>query len=58
MGLTGALFLVVIVWLFAGLNNGRSDSTGAPRRILDESMARGEIDRDEYRERLAALKES
>jgi uncharacterized membrane protein len=43
--------------LFIGANNGRSDGANAPRRILDERMARGDIDRDEYRERLTALRE-
>jgi len=43
--------------LFIGVNNGGSDDANAPRRILDERMARGDIDRDEYRERLTALME-
>ena len=57
MWLTSVVFLTVIVWLFIGVNNGRNDDANAPRRILDERMARGDIDRDEYRERLTALME-
>ena len=57
MWLASAVFLTAIVWLFIGVNNGGSNDANAPRRILDERMARGDIDRDEYRERLAALME-
>ncbi len=57
MLLASALFLAVLVWLFIGVNDARNDNADAPRRILDEAMARGDIDRDEYRERLTALLE-
>jgi uncharacterized membrane protein len=57
MWLTSAVFLAALVWVAAGVTRGRGDSTDGPRRILDERMARGDIDRDEYRERLAALGE-
>lgn len=55
MWLASAVFLTAIFWLFIGVNDGRRDDANSPRRILDERMARGDIDRDEYRERLAAL---
>lgn len=37
---------------------GPGTSTADPRRILAERFARGEIDEDEYRGRLAALDEA
>jgi putative membrane protein len=58
MWLISALFLVALVWMAAGMANlGRRDDADSPRRILGERFARGDIDRDEYQERVAALKE-
>ena len=57
MWLTSAVFLAVVIWLFIGVSNARNDSADPARRILDVRLARGEIDHDEYRERLAALVE-
>ena len=57
MWLTSAVFLTALVWWLIAVGNGRRSNADAPRRILDERMARGDIDRDEYRERLTALME-
>ncbi len=57
MWLISAVFLSALVWLFIEVGNGRGNNADAPRRILDERLARGDIDRDEYRERLDALTE-
>lgn len=57
MGLFWALLLVLlVVWLVRGFgsSNRRSDTPSA-REILDQRYARGEIDGDEYRQRLADL---
>lgn len=61
MSLIGPLVLALIVWLVWSVVNdtaesasSTSDSTG-PRRTLDDRFARGEIDRDEYQQRLATL---
>jgi len=50
------LVAVVVVALFrtAGSSSARSESTDA-REILEQRLARGEIDVDEYRQRLDAL---
>jgi putative membrane protein len=53
----------VAVWFF--VTNARPHTAGAPTQssrpsatdLLDERLARGEISPDEYRERLAALRE-
>ena len=57
MWLTGVLTLVALAWLVASVARGagRPDDSASARRILDERLARGEVDRDEYGERLAAL---
>ncbi|HLA66978.1 MAG TPA: SHOCT domain-containing protein [Acidimicrobiia bacterium] len=55
MWLTGVLTLVALAWLVMGVARGTGRSEDTPRRILDERFARGDIDRDEYGERLAAL---
>jgi putative membrane protein len=49
------LVIVAAVYLIRG---GRgSDSSPSSREILDERLARGEIDAEEYRERLETLGE-
>ncbi len=55
MWLTGVLMLAVFAWLVVGAARGPSRFEDTPRRILDERFASGEIDRDEYGERLSAL---
>lgn len=67
MGLMMLVFLAVVAWgVFlvwrstshphAAHADPRSDARQAPRDILAERLARGEIDAAEYRERLDALK--
>ena len=41
------------IWAVRRFSDPRGDSS--PRRILEERFARGEIDADEFRSRLAAL---
>ena len=58
MAFFGVLILIVVAIVIFGANRNRL--LGAPRgrdadAILDERFARGEIDRDEYEERKAAL---
>lgn len=60
------LLMVLVVRLAAGgtnrprtggRNGGPDTGVGSARRILDERYARGELDTEEYRERLQALRE-
>ena len=59
MWIIGPAMIVLVVWLVASLARDTtaqsSHQTDAPRRILDDRLARGEIDRDEYLERLTVL---
>jgi len=61
MWLFGPLMLVAIVWLVVWLVRDTASSTAQPqnpprsRHILEERFAQGEIDRDEYLERLTTL---
>jgi putative membrane protein len=48
-----AAVLALGVWAVRRFSEPRGDSN--PRRILEERFARGEIDADEFRSRLAAL---
>ncbi|MFI5489083.1 SHOCT domain-containing protein [Micromonospora echinaurantiaca] len=60
--MVGWLVLIValgaVVWLAASRSHpsGAGDSLGSARRILAERYARGEIDTDEYEQRLGALR--
>ena len=48
-----------VVWLIRGSGQGQSTPQVAPpdpERILQERLARGEIDGDEYRQRLEVLR--
>jgi putative membrane protein len=44
-----------VVWFIFRRRAGRSDGRNGAKSILAERFARGEIDADEYRERLAQL---
>lgn len=62
MWIMGPVMLLLIVWLVvwlvrdtAGPAAALRSGAGAARGILDERFARGEIDRDEYQERLSTL---
>jgi putative membrane protein len=53
------LIVGLVVWLIVGYARPRSsgqDTTGVARRILAERYARGEVDTEEYTQRLAALR--
>jgi putative membrane protein len=53
--------IAAIVWLvlWVGRSQGwRDDRVGSARRILEERLARGEIDAEEFRARRAALEEA
>lgn len=50
-----AAFVVVLFWR-RGRGSGPDDGGDSPRRILGERFARGEINANEYRERLAQLR--
>lgn len=53
--LAGLLAAAVYVGVRAGLG-WRRQGDGDPRKMLDRRFAAGEIDGDEYHERLAALR--
>jgi len=62
MWIMGPVILLLIVWLVVwlvrdtvGATPAPHSGTGSARGILDERFARGEIDRDEYQERLSTL---
>jgi putative membrane protein len=48
----------LVVWLVVSYARPRTgaDDTGAARRILAERYARGEVDTEDYTQRLAALR--
>jgi putative membrane protein len=52
------LIVGLVVWLVVSYARPRTsvDDTGAARRILAERYARGELDTEEYTQRLAALR--
>jgi putative membrane protein len=52
------LIVGLVVWLVVSYARPRSseEGTGAARRILAERFARGELDSDEYTQRLATLR--
>lgn len=51
------LVVALVVWLVvSNARPGGIDDTGAARRILAERYARGELDTEEYTQRLAALR--
>lgn len=54
MGGLWALVALVVVGLVRGVGQPRAQDP-SPQEILERRLARGEIDLDDYRERLAAL---
>ncbi|MEV0901608.1 SHOCT domain-containing protein [Actinoplanes sp. NPDC049802] len=52
------LIVGLVVWLAVSYARprGGTEDTGTARRILAERYARGELDTEEYNERLAALR--
>lgn len=52
--LLAALAIGLVVWMVGGRD--QPDPTEGARRILADRFARGELDTDEYRSRLAALR--
>jgi putative membrane protein len=46
---------LVALGIWAGRRSSEPRGDSSPRRILEERFARGEIDADEFRSRLAAL---
>jgi putative membrane protein len=50
------LLIAVVIALFWRRGRGPRDRDDSPKRILGERFARGEINADEYRERLAQLR--
>ncbi|MDP2624179.1 MAG: SHOCT domain-containing protein [Actinomycetota bacterium] len=57
MSLFWLVVLGLVVWLTATATGSRAVPTPSPdpRWILQDRFARGDIDREEYRDRLAAL---
>lgn len=61
MWLIGPVVLALIIWLVVSLVRDTTGPTPAtvrspgPRSILEDRLARSEIDRDEYLEKLAIL---
>jgi putative membrane protein len=46
-----ALIVILVRWLGGGRGDGARERTRSPREILDERLARGEIDHEEYQSR-------
>ena len=55
----GLLIVVALVWVIVSISRGSGASAaggpGHARALLDERFARGEIDADEYNQRLSVL---
>jgi uncharacterized membrane protein len=49
------LIIWLVVWLVRDTAGSITDTANGPRRVLENRFAQGEIDRDEYLERLAIL---
>lgn len=56
MMLTWVVVIAAAVWLVTRSSAGDRNSPARAREILDERLARGEIDLDEYRQRRDALR--
>lgn len=60
MGLSMVLFwggvVVLLAWGLRAVELRSSDDAARPRRILDERLARGEIDEEEHARRLETLR--
>lgn len=50
-----AVLILLIVWTFRMTKMPRKRDEKGPLRILDERLARGEIDREDYEERRRVL---
>lgn len=59
MGLSWILIAAVIIWvIWFGTRRGqRSDTEASAEELLRRRLANGDIDEDEYRQRLAVLKD-
>ena len=56
---TGMLaFWVAVAWFAVVAVRGGRDTAPDPESVLADRLARGEIDTDEYRQRLDALRDS
>ena len=59
MWFVGPVMLVLIIWLVVWLirdtTGSITDTANGPRSVLEDRFAQGEIDRDEYLERLSTL---
>ena len=52
-------FWAALIWLVVyAIRSSNEPSTRRPEQILDERFARGEITEDEYRERIAVLRDT
>lgn len=50
-----ALAVVVVRWMGGGQGDGPRERARSPREILDERLAKGEIDQEEYQSRRKLL---
>lgn len=55
MMLSWVVIIAAALWAVQRARDSRSQSGGRAREILDERLARGEIDTDEHRERMKHL---
>ena len=58
MMLLAVFAIALVVWLVLTVGQSRAHDTGGPSsafRILEERLARGEIDAEEFRSRRAAI---
>lgn len=55
MGLFWLVLLIVLLLLLGGWMRGRGDERPSAREILDRRYANGELDREEYQQRLKDL---
>jgi putative membrane protein len=53
----GIVFIVAVTWALVNALRGRNDHAPTVEEILKRRYARGEIDKDEYQERLQDLRQ-
>lgn len=62
MSVSMAVFWALVIWIVLsvvrGSRGGTSERGANPERILAERFAAGEIDEDEYHQRLATLRDA